>query len=365
MNTKRYIQELKEATRKDQEASIDRNEHVKSKDVKRMNPISILENYILKWPPRDVRFDEVYLNDHDFESTDSQFMIDVANGMVIKVLERLPTESSVVFGVYLQSNLAEFERYNQVVDKHNQAWSDQGCPEDVFDPVTGDIAQIKDTLVREAEADSPYKASPEYDPSNGPLTKARPGTKRSLYVKLKYRLDVKDGIFKMGFVARDPFNKVVFYDYIEGDDIAYLSRRSIQELFGNPFIYGKTGALLDGICYLIQGKKLPLCHKNNTIPNWPEMKIAVCKTSNPALVVSNVGTMLYWALGIGFGYILPIIILWKGILVKTFNCFTEKDNTGNWMATVIVSCVLIIVSLLVAKYFYRKANVERLTSKLL
>jgi hypothetical protein len=363
MNTKRYIQELNEATRKNQEASIDRNEHAKAKDVKRMNPLTILERYILKWPPRDVRFDEVYLSDHDFESTDSQFMIDVADGMVIKVLERLPVENSVVFGVYLQSNLAEFERYNLVVDKHNQAWSDQGCPEDVFDPMTGDIAQIKDTVVREAQADSPYYASPEYEPSNGPLTKARPGTKRSLYIKLKYRLDVKDGIFKMGFVARDPSNKVIYYDCIEGDDIAYLSRRSIQELFGNPFIYGNTGALLDGICYLIQGKKLPLCHKHNTIPTWPEMKMAVCKTSNPALDMSNVNKISYRILGISFGYILPVIILWDGILVKTYNSLTKKEP--DWMSTVLIACVLMVVSFLVAKYFYRKSNVERLTSKLL
>jgi hypothetical protein len=257
------------------------------------------------------------------------------------------------------------------VEKHNQAWSDQGCPEDVFDPVTGDVALIHDTVVREAEADSPYRTSIEYEPSNGPLTKARPVTNRSLYVKLKYRLDVKDGIFKIGFVARDPSNKVVFYDYLEGDDITYLARRSIQELFGNPFIYGKTGALLDGICYLIQGKKLPLCHKHNTIPNWPEMKMAVCKTSNPALVISNVGKISYKILGISFGYILPIIILWDGILVKTYHSFTtfgnSKDHQGDpdWMSTVLISCVIIVISFLVAKYFYRKANVERLTSKLL
>lgn len=375
MNKRRYIQELNEAVKKDRYASLDRNEHVKSKDVTRMNPLTILEKHILKWPPRDVRFDEVYLSDHDFEFTDSQFMIDIADGMVVKVIERLPIENSVVFGVYLQSNLAEFERYNLVVEKHNQAWSDQGCPEDVFDPRTGDIARIRDTLVREAEADSPYRTSPEYDPSDGPLTQARPGTKRDLYIKLKFRLDVEGKVFRMGFVARDSKNKVVFYDYLEDDDIAYLARRSIQELFGNPFIYGNTGALLDGIGYLIQGKKLPICHKHNTIPDWPEMKTAVCKDTNPALVLSHVTRVSYRVLGITFGYIIPLIILWDGILAKTYHALTTygdkkyspygNEGDPTWIPTVLISCVLLIISFLIAKYFYRKTNVERLTSKLL
>jgi hypothetical protein len=179
----------------------------------------------------------------------------------------------------------------------------------------------------------------------------------------------------MGFVARDSSNKVIFYDYLEDNDIAYLARRSIQELFGNPFIYGNTGALSDGIGYLIQGKKLSICHKHNTIPNWPEMQTAECKTSNPVLVKSNVNRVMYRILGITFGYLVPLYILWKCILVKTYHTFMTfgdkkygaygNEGDPTWMSTVILSCVLLVISFLIAKYCYRKTNVERLTSKLL
>jgi hypothetical protein len=174
----------------------------------------------------------------------------------------------------------------------------------------------------------------------------------------------------MGFVARDANDRVIFYDTLKHEDIAYLSRRAIQELFGNPFVYGTSGALLDGIAYLIQGKKLPLCHKKNEIPDWPEMQEAVCKDSNPALILSRVNQIFYRMGGIAFGYIIPIYILWSWIIVKTYRALLATNTRGshdadNWMIIVILSCVSIVISFLIAKYCYRKTNVEKLTSKLL
>lgn len=370
MNTNRYVQELNACKKKDHISSMNRNEPTPHKRAKRDNPVTILEKHLLGWPPRDVRFDESYLRNHNFESTDSEFMIDVADGMVLKVIERIPKENSIVIGMYLQSNLAEFERYNLVVDKHNYDWTEQGSPEDVFDPITGDISEIKDTIVREAEADSPYRSSPDYEISSGPLTKARPKTNRDLYAKIKFRLDTLKGKFKIGFVAKDSKDKVLYYNTLINKDIAYLSRRAIQELFGNPFIYGTSGALLDGIALLIQGRKLPLCHKNNEIPDWPEMKEAVCKDFNHALTLSNLKQLSYNVLGIAFGYIIPIYIFCVWIIAKTYRALIATNTPGsrdadNWMIIVVLSCVAIVISFLIAKYCYRKTNVEKLTSKLL
>jgi hypothetical protein len=259
MNRNRLISEIEEGLDIDFEDSVIRTESVSTKDTRRTNPVSILEKYLLKWPPRDVRFEDTYLADHEFCFTDSLFMEDIADGMVLKVIERLPAENSITIGVFLQSNLAEFERYNAVVEQHNDEWVRQGSPEDVFDPRTGDVTTIRDTLVKEAVADSPYRRTPEYDPSDGPLTKVRPKTKRDLYVKIKVRLDVLGSIFKMGFVAWDAKDQIIYYNELQHKDISYLTRRAIQELFGNPFVYGNSGALLDGIAHLIQGKKIPLC----------------------------------------------------------------------------------------------------------
>lgn len=370
MNTNRYIREKLNKAHDEFDASWERNEPVKAKEVKRTNPVSILEKHLLRWPPRDVRFDPTYQANHDFESTDSLFMEDIAKGMIVKTIERLPKENSIIVGVYLQSNLAEFERYNLIVDKHNYEWEEQGCPEDVFDPFTGDISRIKDTYVKPAEIDDI-----DYEPSDGPLALARPEVKRDLYIKIKFRLDIDGDNFKIGFVAYDAKDLVIFYDVIEDDNVAYLTRRATQELFGHPFIYGSEGPLLDGIALLIQGKKLPLCHKNCEIPDWPEMHSAECKSSNPALTLSNLNQIFYRVLGIAFGYIIPIMIFWNWIVVKTYHAlitFGDKQygrfgNKGDptWMPTIIIACVLLVVSFLIAKYCYRKTNVEKLTSKLL
>lgn len=371
MNRNRLISEIEDGLELDFEDSIIRTESVSAKDVRRMTPVSILEKYLLKWPPRDVRFEDTYLRDHEFEFTDSLFMIDLADGMVLKVIERLPAENSITIGVFLQSNLAEFERYNAVVEQHNDAWVEQGSPEDVFDPRTGDINPIRDTLVKEAVADSPYRRIPEYDPSDGPLTKARPKTQRDLYAKIKVRLDIVFNIFKMGFVAWDSKDQIIYYNELQHKDIGYLTRRAIQELFGNPFVYGNCGALLDGIAYLIQGKKLPLCYKYNEIPDWPGIKDEPVKDRNPEVTTNRISEILFRISGAFFGYIAPIFIFWNFIIVKSYHSLitASKDKLirgdPDWWPAVIGACVVTIISFLIAKFCYRQANVLKFTSKIL
>ena len=371
MNKKRLVAEIEDGLELDSQDSFQRTLPVSAKDVRRLNPISVLESYLLKWPPRDVRFEDSYLNDHEFEFTDNKFMIDLVDGMVLKTIERLPAENAVVIGVYLQSNLAEFERYNAVVVEHNEAWAKQGCPEDIFDPRTGDINPIRDTLVKEAIADSPYYNAPEYDPSSGPLTKARPGTKRSLYARIKVRLDIVGSIFKIGFVAWDKKNLIVYYNVLQHKDLAYLTRRVIHELFGNQFVVGNTGALLDGIAHLIQGKKLPLCSEHNEVPEWPGLEKDSVKESNPEVATNKTSEILFRISGAFFGYIAPIYIFWNFIIVKSYHSLVTATNDklmrgdSDWWPSIIVSCIVILISFLIAKYCYRQANVLNLTSKIL
>lgn len=371
MNRRRLEAEIEEGFELDFEDSFERSLPVSTKDTRRNNPISVLEKYLLKWPPRDVRFEDTYLRDHEFEFTDSLFMIDLADGMVLKVIERLPAENSITIGVFLQSNLAEFERYNAVVEEHNNAWVEQGSPEDVFDPRTGDVIPIRDTLVKEAVADSPYRRTSEYDPSDGPLTKARPKTKRSLYAKIKVRLDVLGSMFKIGFVAFDSKDMIIYYNELQHKDLAYLTRRVIHELFGNPFVHKNSGALLDGIAHLIQGKKLALCNHYNSIPDWPGIGDYSVKTSNPVVAKNKVSEILLRILGAFFGYIAPIYIFWNFIIVKSYHSLQtaagDKLIRGDqdWWPTVIGACVVLMISFLLAKFCYRQANVLKLTSKIL
>jgi hypothetical protein len=373
MDMQKYAREQEKANVSNYVDSMERTKPVLYKDVKKMNPVSILEKYLLLWPPCDVRCEQSYQATHDFNFTDSQFMDDIADGMELKVIGRDPINNAIVLGIYLQSNLAEFERYNQVVEEHNDEWTEQGCPVDTFNPITGDINEIKEQLISYADTDSRYIKRPGKIQSDGPLTKARPNAKRSLYAQLEVRLRCiqrgstdKSTIFETTFVAKDYDGRIVYYNGFESKDIAYSTRRVIQEVFGNPFVYGKSGALLDGIAYLIQGKKLQICVKESVKPLW---MTGTLKNSNPKLSASHQVTLLYKVLGSVFGIVLPPVLFWNGVVMASYNALKAFNETlhgnTNWFPTVIGTCVLIVLSFLIAKYFFRMSNVTKLNSNLL
>ena len=335
--------------------------------VKKLTPVSILEKYLLKWPPCDVRCEMSYQANHDFTFTDSQFMDDLADGMILQVMGRDPLNCGIIMGVYLQSNLAEFERYNLVVEKHNDTWVKQGCPEDVFNPLTGDITEVKDKLVSFAETDSPYFKRPKRIKNHGPLEKAKPDIKRNLYAMIEFRLDVStEEVFTLSFVAKDYNNQIIYYNVLSNKDIAYLTRRAIQELFGNPFIYGNKGPLLDGISLLIQGKKLEICAKESKQPTWLNGSF---KSKNPGLTVAKAKGVYFTILGYLFGILVPILIFWNGVIVCSYRSLKGFSETmqgdHSWFVKVIGSCGLIIVSFLIAKYCFRMSNVSKFQSNLL
>ena len=367
MDFEHYQREQEKADVSNYHDSLARTKPVLFKDIKKLTPVSILEKYLLIWPPCDVRCEMSYLANHDFQSTDSPFMQDLADGIILQVMGRDPIHCGIILGVYLQSNLAEFERYNQVVEKHNDIWVKQGSPEDVFNPLTGDISEVKDKLVSYAETDSPYLKRPKRIKNNGPLEKAKPDAKRNLYAQIEFRLDPQmDKSFILSFVAKDYNSQIIYYNTLSHKDIAYLTRRAIQELFGNPLVYGNKGPLLDGIAYLIQGKKLEICAKECTKPVWLTGSF---KSRNQALTVSRVESVWYNILGYLFGILIPVLIFWNGVMVASYRSYISFSNTMHgdhtWFGKVIGSCVLIVISFLIAKRFFRKANVSKLQSNLL
>ena len=367
MDLDRYEQERKKANLSNYMDSKSRVEPVLLEDIKKRNVISTLEKYLLVWPPCDVRCEMSYQVGHDFRSTDSAFMEDLSDGIILQVMDRDPIHCGIVLGVYLQSNLAEFERYNQVVDKHNQAWINQGCPEDTFNPITGDMAEIKDQLVSYAETKNPRIKRPRRIKNNGPLEKAKPDVKRNLYAQIEFRLSFSSkNEFVLSFVAKDYNSQIIYYNILVNKDLAYLTRRAIQELFGNPFVYGNSGALLDGIAFLIQGKKLPICAKESKRPDWLEGSF---KTRNQGLNVARIESIWYKLLGCIFGILVPVLLFWDGVLVTSYQSLVSFDKTmqgdRSWFIRVISSCILIVISFLIAKRFFRKSNVFKLQSNIL
>lgn len=235
---------------------------LKKEDIKDEPLAHVIADLVSIWPPKDIRLESHWRTTHDMNPTDSEYMEMMAHSMEIRVIKRNLQDNEVTFAVDFQSNLKEYEDYNEAVYSHNKNWEDQGCPEDVFDPKTGEIKTINDTYVDPVLPVSkhhPISKSLFESKSNGKLAKAKPTLKRKTLVKLYYQANIKGDTFTLKIAAKDMKNTILYHKIFTGDDIAMLIRSSIQSLWGHPTIYNNEGPFLNGISMLIQGKKLKYC----------------------------------------------------------------------------------------------------------
>lgn len=329
----------------DQQKSIERNKPVLLSKTRFESPMTALEEHIIKWAPRDVRLDEQYLNNHTFHMTAEEEMTNIYLGMILKVERKDPINNGITIGVYAQSNLAEFERYNEEVKAHNEEWKNNGSPTDVFDPITGDIHEIQDTYVNQAIPESPYRADPGIPArSHGTLAKRAPEIKRAKIIEVEYRLETIAGGFQLSYVAKDRKKQVVYYNVVEHKDLAYLSRRATQEIYGNHLVTGTSGPLLDGISYLIQGKKLSICNERNIKPEWMEGKT---KSFNAELEASQTAVFFIRVATAVLAYAIPIYIFVMWVLVHTWVAM-ENQNGEGFEVKILGALLVISTSLFIA-----------------
>jgi len=325
--------------------------------IKGKSIITVLEDSILQWPPRDLRLEPSYIEMHDTtEDTSDSMLKDIAESIDFKIERRNIIDNSIIIAVRFQHNISEFERYDKVVSTHNEEWLKAGEPEDIFDPKTGDIMPIEDKFV----VPSRYEGINPFGDSNGKLSKAKPTYRKKKYLELTYRLDIKKSIFILGYVAKDLNNNILFYNEIEGDNLTYLVRRSIQELFGNPCVHSNVGPFYEGITMLINGKKNKGYYVSQKKPYWLEgtlkdvaVKLAVMSAeSSTYKLLGN----LIRSVGLIFG-ILAII----GYSFYAFGKCPSEDYISGWQVILVICGILTIMYLFVrvSSWLLRKAyNVE-------
>jgi hypothetical protein len=312
MPKRRYYRDARELQQELDAARAIRNTPCPVSSLDNQQPLQVLERLVKAWPPQDIRYEN-----SDYESTDNELMKDLVTGLDIQITRRDLSTKTLEYVVQLQDNLAEYERYNAAVTQHNNAWYEQGAPKTVIDPVTGDTHRVLDQYVDRAAIQSSYYPQPKsvYDIAEGPLAKARPSMKRAAYLRVVYQLQVNRIDYKLEYVAYDSKNRIIYYNAVEGPDLAYLVRRSVQEIWGNPVEKGMKGPWLEGIAMLIQGKKLPQCKKDNARPGSMEPDATV-KASNPELALAEVtqtalkvsSPLLVYGLPIG---LIVMIFVWS------------------------------------------------------
>lgn len=326
-------------------------------DVARKNPITILEEYVMQWEPCDLRLDPLYLEGHEVEITDDLLTQDIAKGMKLQVEERIPSKNTIKVAVLFQHNMSEFERYNDVVDSHNEQWLDQGCPEDVFNPETGDIFEVEDRYLNHAGDNTPNP----FGQSTGHLASLKPMAKRRKYLTVTYKLNLfpDNQMFSLEFSAEDYQGQVVYYNTLRGKNLSKLTRQATQELYGNPEAYGNSGPFYEGISMLVTGKKLKRCSQKNEKPTY---LIDEACLKNPVIQQASLaaGTTGLRTLGNLIRYIIPIVGLFS-ILIRTFTALSNASLDG-LLLSYLISLGMIYASVLVSGWLINKAyelDVER------
>lgn len=242
-----------------------REKSVSVKSILDKQPLTALEKLILMWPPHDIRFD-------GYGTFEEELMVDMIKGAEHRVIRKDIHQGILEVTVELVRNLDEIERYNAAAKKHNQEWIAMGSPSEIFDPVHGDSFAVKDQYIDPVMTKSKHYNLPDSaysDISTGILAKKRPNIQRKSHIRVKYQMSISsDDQFILGYAAYDYEDRIIYYNSVKHHDLAYLVRRSVQEIWGNPLLKNDRGPLLEGVRMLINGKKINICKKDNQFPEF-------------------------------------------------------------------------------------------------
>ena len=300
-----------------------REKSVSVKSILDKQPLTVLEKLILMWPPHDIRFD-------GYGTFEDELMVDMIKGAEHRVIRKDIHQGILEVTVELVKNLDEIERYNAAAKKHNKEWIKMGCPTNIFDPVHGDSYAVKDQYVDPVMMESKHYNLPGSAYSNvssGVLSNLRPNIRRKSHIRVKYQMSISnDNQFILGYAAYDYEDRIIYYNSVKHSDLAYLVRRSVQEIWGNPLQKNDRGPLLEGVRMLINGKKISICKKDNQFPEFLAVENTKIKSSKNILKlevaqerqtqVSNVAS-----------YYMPIIFIigFVSCLIWTFVLMAGED----------------------------------------
>ena len=365
---KHVIDDMMDILHKQDDIRDERIKPVTPKTIKHRNPLNTLAKLVLMWPPKDLRLDEDYALGYDIKSYDDDIMIDLADGMHLEIKSKSIKNQTVTFNLMLPSNLDVFERFNLTVQHHNEKWREMGSPEKVFDPRHGTVSNIKDTNVDAAHISSRHNKIPDSindDKSYGSLTKAKPDLKRVPILEIIYHLTILKNEYEIGYVVKNMKKEILYNNHHSHEDMAFIIRQSIQEIWGNPEIYGTSGSFLDGLSMLFQGKKTKICKEENDVP--PHMKTTdVIKNPNSIeRITTEISEKALRSSSTLMRYLTPLILgvlllIHSGrCLMISFNPYGNKydrDTSLEFVSGLVILGVISIVIQIISRKMHRKSS---------
>jgi hypothetical protein len=325
--------------------------HVRSLSDKQ--PMTVLEDLIKMWPTHDIRY-------KGWNSSDDELMTDMVQGTDIRVVRKDISAGILDISVEMVRNLDEIERYNAATASHNKKWRAMGSPTEVFDPVHGDSHKVRDQYVDPVMMQSRHYDLPESAyrrVSTGKLAQARPEIVRKSHIKLRYQLQITDALFTLGYAAYDYEGRIIYYNQVRHNDLAYLVRRSVQEIWGNPACSRDFGELFEGVAMLLNGRKLGICKRDNKLPEFLAYEVSQVK-STEELDRRESSRDGYVFVGNLFGFYMPIVII-VGFVVLFFVGFlgmTKPEADSTALMLCIVLMVVTVICRIIAQGAERKAS---------
>lgn len=300
-----------------------REKPVSANSILDKQPLTVLEKLILMWPPHDIRFD-------GYGTFEEEIMVDMIKGAEHRVIRKDIHQGILEVTVELVRNLDEIERYNAAAKKHNKEWIKMGSPTEIFDPVHGDSYAVKDQYIDPVMMKSRHYNLPESAYSNvssGTLAGLRPNIQRKSHIRVKYQMSITtDNQFILGYAAYDYEDRIIYYNSVKHSDLAYLVRRSVQEIWGNPLLKNDRGPLLEGVRMLINGKKISICKKDNQFPEFLATEDTRIKSTDRVLKL-EVAQERQTQISNASAYYMPIIFVigFMSCLIWTFILMAGED----------------------------------------
>jgi len=360
MNTARFVKGLSNTVSAEMEQSRRRAAPVA---VAMGDPTDVLARLVFDWPARDVRLDTRYVGSHEVNDTSELWVKDVVSAVRLREERRTPGAGVLVVGVDFPSNMAEYERFNSVVQVHNQRWAEAGCPEDCVDPWSGDVVEVEGYV----DYARPSDDIPLLGDGGGPLDSRRPHPVRSMHITVEYRATEWNGMWKLGFVARDVSARALCWNEESGPDLAALVRRATQMFYGNPFVVGNEGPLSDGLPLLVQGRKAALCERRNARPQW--MSGAVKRGVSAAFVETKIEEVSGRVAHNVFGFWIPaacvvMMLVWSAYCLNQTWGEPQGPHAGmGWfLAGEVVLSIMLWASSAFATHVLRAAEGAKMRS---
>lgn len=274
---KRFVRDYSEILANDNRILNERIKPVSVKSIMDEQPLTVLEKLVKMWASHDVRY-------KGYESLDDPLMFDMVKSAEQRITRKDIANGILEISIEMVRNLDEIERYNAAAAQHNKKWMDNGSPTDIFDPVHGDSYAVKDQYLDPVMMQSKHYDLPKSaykNVSSGKLASRRPEINRKSHLRVRYQLHIRENRFVLGYAAYDYEDRIIYYNEYTHQDLAYLVRRSVQEIWGNHECSDEFGPLLEGVRMLINGKKLIICKKDNKFPEFLSQEKTELKSTKP------------------------------------------------------------------------------------